>query len=284
MFCPYCGTLCAEYHKYCYRCGKELPEPDADEVIPETAVSDDILSDLEPISPEPISPEPIPPEPEEVPSVLPEIEAAAAEPLPAPPATEPAEPVPQPKKGRLWPPILALCLMMCAGLAAFFLMPGASNAARSCFTIEGGVLYFDYSLYTGPETLTVPETVDGVAVTGISQGCFADCDGLTTIILPQTVTTIGDNAFAGCDSLRGIFIPQGVLSIGSGALAQCPVLEAVYFPDSLMEIGDGCLDGCDSLRYILFDGTYAQWRDLYQGIFKSRVELHTDDGVYRAMP
>ena len=270
MFCPYCGTLCAEYHKYCYRCGKELPETDADEAIPETAVSNDALLD----------PAPIPVE-------LPEAEAVSAEttePIPVPPAEVPAEPDPQPKRGRLWPPILVLCLMMCTGLSAFFLAHRTPDPARSCFTVENGVLYFDYSLYTGPETLTVPETVDGVAVTGISQGCFADCDSLTTIILPETVTVIGDSAFAGCDALRGIYFPNGVSSIGAGALAQCTALEAVYFPDSLMEIGDGCLDGCDGLRYILFDGTYAQWRDLYQGIFKSRVELHTDDGVYRAMP
>ena len=193
-------------------------------------------------------------------------------------------PAPLPTKGRLWPPILVLCLMIGIGLAAFFLMPRTPEPAKSCFTVESGVLYFDYSLYTGPEELTVPDTVDGVTVTGISRNCFADCDGLTTIILPETLTIIGDKAFAGCDALRGIYIPNGVLSIGAGALAQCPALEAVYLPGSLTDIGDGFLDECPGLQYILFDGTYSQWRDLYNGIFKNRVELHTKDGVYQAQP
>ena len=203
------------------------------------------------------------------------------------PAEEPEPPTitpPQAPKGRLWPPILALCIMICVGLAAFFLTPKAPEPSRSCFTAENGVLYFDAGLYTGGEELTIPATVNGMTVTAISDSCFADCDGLTTIILPETVTVIGDKAFSGCDSLRGIYFPDGVLSVGAGALAQCPALEAVYFPESLTEIGEGCLDDCSGLQYILYDGTYAQWRELYDGIFQNQVELHTSDGVYRAQP
>lgn len=274
MFCPYCGNPCADTHKYCFRCGEALPERIDDEAAPVAPVPDEN------------TPESFPP-----PAMLPEPEVAVTDlPEPNPMAvpdicpTEPETVTPPPRKGRLWPPILVLCLMMCVGLAAFFLGPGTPAPAKSCFTVENGILFFDESLYSGSEELTVPEMVDGMAVTGISENCFADCDNLTTIILPKTVTVIGDHAFAGCDALRGIYIPNGVLSIGAGAMAQCPSLEAVYLPGSLSEIGEGCLDDCDGLQYILFDGTYAQWRDLYSGIFQNQVELHTKDGVYRAQP
>lgn len=284
MFCPYCGTPCAENHKFCFRCGKPLPELTAETHIPAAPPIPAAVPEVAPVQ-----------------TTLPETEAVLTElpeqELPAPVADEPvventasdavtapSEPVPQPKKGRLWPPLLVLCAMICIGLAAFFLTPKAPEPVKSCFTVESGVLYFDASLYTGGEELTVPATIDGMTVTIISENCFADCDQLTTIILPESVTVIGDKAFAGCDSLRGIYFPEGVLSIGANALAQCPVLEAVYFPGTIVEIGEGCLDDCTSLQFIIYSGTYTQWRELYDGTFQNQVELHTNDGVYRAQP
>ena len=284
MFCPYCGNPCAETHKFCFRCGKALPEPAVKDPSPEAPVFDEVASDAVPVVTTFPETESVIAEQADCLTAVPATdETAISEPAPyTTPADE--EPALPPKKGRLWPPLLALCLMICVGLSAFFLAPKTPEPVKSCFSIENGVLYFDDSLYTGSEELTVPDTVDGMAVTGISDNCFADCDRLTTIVLPETVTIIGDKAFSGCDALRGVYIPNGVLSIGAGALAQCPALEAVYFPGSLTEIGEGCLDDCTSLQYIIFDGTYAQWRDLYDGIFQNRVELHTNDGVYRAQP
>ncbi len=283
MFCPYCGNPCAETHKFCFRCGKPLPELTTPEPVPEIPATTDLAPEEFP---------PADPVCEESPEILPEtVEAASqvlADEVPDKlQETVPEEPAvihPQPKKGRLWPPLVALCLMICAGLAAFFMTPEEPEPVRSCFSVDNGVLYFDYSLYTGSDELTVPDTVDGMVVTGISQNCFADCDRLTTIILPETVTIIGDKAFAGCDNLRGIYIPNGVLSIGAGALSQCPALEAVAFPQSIAEIGEGCLDDCETLQFIFYDGTYAQWRELYDGTYRTGVELHTNDGTYYAQP
>lgn len=283
MFCPYCGNPCAETHKFCFRCGKPLPE-----IAELPAVSE------EPLPAEPLPEEVIPAPAEEPAEILTETAEAAAQVSETAVAEDtaaasaaPEQPVvtaPQPRKGRLWPPVLALIVMTCIGLAAFFLSPKAPEPVKSCFSIDNGVLYFDYSLYTGSDELTVPETVDGMAVTAISEGCFQDCDRLTTVILPESVTVIGENAFASCDALRGIYIPNGVLSVGAEAFAECPKLEAVCFPASIMEIGDGCLDNCVSLHYIFYDGTYDQWRKLYDGTYRTGVELHTNDGVYYAQP
>lgn len=282
MFCPYCGNFCAEAHKFCYRCGKPLPELSAEVTIPEEPIP--AGSDTEEIIPVPVSEEAAEAQAEE--TITEEdssVSEEAAEPDTEEPPAESVVPETKPKKGRLWPPILALCVMICMGLSAFFLSGGTAEKP-SCFTVDNGVLYFDYSLYTGSNELTVPETVDGMIVTAISDGCFRDCDRLTTVILPETVTVIGSDAFTGCDALRGIYIPHGVMSVGSNALAECPALEAVCFPQSTMEIGEGCLDHCDSLKYIFYDGTYAQWMELYEGTYPTGMELHTNDGVFTAQP
>lgn len=287
MFCPYCGNPCADSHKFCYRCGRPLPELTVQETVPEAPVPG--ASFPEEIIPAVTAPE-------ETAEILTETVAAASDVIEEAVTGESTEvteentsahpviPEPQPKKGRLWPPVLLICLMVCGGLASFFFGSGGFREERSCFSIDNGVLYFDYSLYTGSDELTIPDTVDGIAVTAISDGCFRDCDRLTTIILPETVTIIGENAFTGCDALRGIYIPNGVLSVGSNALAECPALEAVSFPSSISEIGDGCLDHNESLQHIFYDGTFAQWQELYDGTYHTGVELHTNDGTYYATP
>ena len=50
----------------------------------------------------------------------------------------------------------------------------------------------------------VPETFAGYTVTGIGEGAFADCTGITGITLPATVTSIEKGAFSGCNNLTKI--------------------------------------------------------------------------------
>ena len=52
--------------------------------------------------------------------------------------------------------------------------------------------------------VTVPETFAGYTVTGIGEGAFADCAGISGITLPATVTNIGNGAFSGCKNLTKI--------------------------------------------------------------------------------
>lgn len=279
MYCPYCGNHCSEEHKYCFRCGKPLPEVNMADPAPEF-LEEEVL---EQTTPEQVD---LPEAPTAVYWEQPylTVETPLEEETEVP--SEFVEESPAPKKGRLWPPLLALLLMICVGLTAYFIVPKntVQSPQESCFTIEDGILSFNYSLYTGENELVIPDTVEGEVVTGIAAGCFADCDRLTTIILPETVTIIGDNAFAGCDSLRGIYFPDGVTSIGMGALSQCPALEAVYIPSTITRIGSGCFDDCTNLQYIFFDGRYSQWQLLYSGTFSDKAELHTQDGAYRLHP
>ena len=281
MFCPYCGTICADTHNFCYRCGKALPDITKVDAAAESAPAETTETAVVPEEiPVPVlSEDPAEDPKEETPVEQGSEEKSTAE----EPAAEPM-PAVGPKKGRIWPPVLVLLVMFSIGLAAFLGSNTGAPVSASCFTIENGTLYFDYSLYTGPDELTVPAEVDGMAVTAISEGCFQECDRLTTVILPDSVTDIGNNAFYGCDNLRGIYIPESVLSIGTSALAGCPALEAVYFPETIMEIGEGCLDNCDALHYLFYGGTYRQWMRLYQGTYPSGMELHTSDGVYHAQP
>lgn len=248
MYCPNCGVPGRENARFCHECGAELipPQPPVfREPIPQQPVSQEAA--LQPF---------VPQEPE------------------APAAPE--------KKGSHWVPILILAVLSLLGLLVFFATAGktGTSSATPWFTVVDGTLYFDESRYTGPEELTVPETVGSQTVTALADSCFSGCGGITTVILPDTVTEIGSAAFSGCTALRGIYLPDGVTEIGIFAFNGCTALEAVRVPGSVEEIGMGALFGCDALRYILFDGNHADWEALGCESGNSIALVYCDDGVF----
>lgn len=279
MFCPNCGTKCEDTHRYCYKCGFALPViPSGDPVVKEDVPE---IPAIEPLIPEEASV----PFPETanlinayVETDMPESDAESEA------ATEPAPEVTTPKKGKLWPAIAAMAVLVVIGLTAFLFGSGGSASSTPWFTVENGTLYFNEALYVGSKELTIPSKVDGQIVTAIGSNAFRGCDNLVTVIIPDTVTSIGDSAFAGCTALRGIYIPKTVLTVGDRAFQNCTAMEAIYAFSALESIGDNALDGCTSLRYIIFDGTYSQWLALYDGKFVGNVELHANDGTYYSKP
>ncbi len=140
-------------------------------------------------------------------------------------------------------------------------LPAAAD--EGCFAVVDHTLMFIADNWDGSPILNIPDTVGGETITSIGVGCFAGCEELTTILLPDSVTMISPMAFAGCTSLRGLFLPDGVALIGNDAFADCRNLEAIRIPASVATIAPGCFDDCASLRYIFYGGTYEDWCKLY---------------------
>ena len=76
------------------------------------------------------------------------------------------------------------------------------------------------------------------------------CEGLTHVIIPNSVTSIGEGAFWGCTSLTSIIIPNSVTSIGSVAFSECSGLTSITIPNCVTSIGDGAFGNCTSLTSI----------------------------------
>jgi hypothetical protein len=80
---------------------------------------------------------------------------------------------------------------------------------------------------------TVPNSV-----TAIGRRAFAECSGLTNVVISDSVTSIGDQAFEQCSSLSSLSIPNSVTNIGDGAFSSCPALSSFTIPNSVTSIGD----------------------------------------------
>ena len=130
--------------------------------------------------------------------------------------------------------------------------------------------------YSGcANTLNIPETVRGYAVTAICEEVFMDCTFLTSVTIPNSVTTIGALAFANCTSLTtvilpnslttieksvffkcisltSVLIPNGITAIGSSAFYSCVSLPSITIPNSVTSIGSGAFYYCTSLKTVYF--------------------------------
>lgn len=120
--------------------------------------------------------------------------------------------------------------------------------------------------------LEIPDNIDNIPITEISDYAFSGCTELTSIKLPDTITRIGENTFKNCWSLPidsigiqyegydkvvaiccesplvgDVWLPNTVKFIHSSAFSGCSGLTSLYVPDNLISIGKHAFDGCTSL-------------------------------------
>ncbi|MBE6675692.1 MAG: leucine-rich repeat domain-containing protein [Ruminococcaceae bacterium] len=143
-------------------------------------------------------------------------------------------------------------------------------------------------LIAGCNTSSIP--ADG-SVTTIVGVAFADCPGLTSIIIPDSVTNICLGAFHGCTGLTSIkvdpdnkmyysidncvietesgalilgcknsIIPNSVTSIANFAFADCTELASIIIPNSVSSISEYAFTGCIALTDVYYTGTEEDWR------------------------
>ena len=121
-----------------------------------------------------------------------------------------------------------------------------TSTANSQITITG---------YTGaPDTLMIPDTMNGLPVTSISGSAFAMC-ALTSVSIGNNVMSIGASAFIG-SNLTSLSLGSKVNSIGDSAFLGCD-MGSVIFPANLSSIGNNAFDSCSFLRYVIFMGSNA---------------------------
>ena len=128
---------------------------------------------------------------------------------------------------------------------------------------DGVTIYYDYinngtelevsqKYYTG--NIVIPEEVTYMdrtrKVTSIGICAFYNCQGLTSVTIPNSVTNIGGSAFQGCSNLTSITIPISVTSIGIHAFGSCTGLTSITIPNSVTSIGVAAFYNCQGLTSV----------------------------------
>ena len=75
--------------------------------------------------------------------------------------------------------------------------------------------------------LEIPEQINGLTVTELNVGVFANCENLTNINVSASVAVIPHNAFRSCTRLESVHLAEGVESIGINAQ---PWRQSIYPP------------------------------------------------------
>jgi hypothetical protein len=130
--------------------------------------------------------------------------------------------------------------------------PRLSESPGGATVVEWGIATgVTITKYTGSGgEVTVPDTTNGLPVTGIGDSAFRDCTTLTSITIGTNVTRMGEFAFYRSTSLTNATIPNGVTNIGYGSFGYCTRLAFVPIPDSVTSIGDYAFQYCSSLSAI----------------------------------
>ena len=99
---------------------------------------------------------------------------------------------------------------------------------------ENNTAALDYANRSISGAVEIPSQVEfngkKYDVTSIGEWTFANCTGLTSITIPNSVTSIGSEAFSLCSALTSVTIPNSVTSIGGKAFEYCSGLTSVKVP------------------------------------------------------
>ena len=105
--------------------------------------------------------------------------------------------------------------------------------------------------YKGDTTvteLTLPSSINGLAVTRTSGSWMRNLSSLTRVTIPSSFTEVAGDMFYYCQRLTNVTIPNSVTNINSYAFYYCTSLTSVSIPNSVCNIGYKAFCSCFALQ------------------------------------
>lgn len=141
----------------------------------------------------------------------------------------------------LWPYAMAI------GAIAVTPRAWAEDSEYSYVTVGSEVIITGYDCGVSSTVAIIPDTIDGLPVTGVGNEAFASCSALTHVTLGSGVANIGYEAFRSCYALSGVSIPESVVTISAFAFYDCTGLTSVTIPDRVVTVGALAFWNCSAM-------------------------------------
>ena len=101
------------------------------------------------------------------------------------------------------------------------IITGALFSAPYTYFIKNNIATITNCETSASGALEIPSAYNGYPVTAIGAYAFQDCDGLTSVTIPDSVTSIGRGAFSDCSAMASVTIPDSVASIAFDVFHSC---------------------------------------------------------------
>ena len=115
--------------------------------------------------------------------------------------------------------------------------------------------------------MTIPETVtyegDVYTITALGDRCFAGCDRMSGVHLPNSIKLFGNKCFAYCYQLDNFDMPTGLVAIGDSCFCANEFIDKMVLPDGVTSLGRGCFSHT-ALKSVTLSRNLA---DLYDDVF-----------------
>ena len=110
-----------------------------------------------------------------------------------------------------------------------------------------GTLYIAYYL-EDDNTVSLPATSDGKAITEIGEGAFY-IKSVVDLTFSSNIKKICSGAFETCD-VTFLNLNEGLTTIESGAFNNCSSLNGIHLPSTVNSVGDGAFSACSSISSV----------------------------------
>lgn len=166
--------------------------------------------------------------------------------------------------------ILLLTLALIALLSLMYVCANAATYGDLTYAVSDGEITITECNTSFTGNLDIPSEINGYPVTTIGNSAFAECTGLTSVTIPDSVTAICDNAFSYCYELSNVTFGSGVTTIGINAFYGCWGLYEITIPDGVTTIGDNAFGFCEGLYSVVLPDSVTTMGD---SVFSSSTAL-----------
>ena len=173
---------------------------------------------------------------------------------------------------------LALCLFAIPKISAFASGEKTSGIYTYSITVDGNASIIKCDT-RGRDSIVIPNTLGGAAVSFIGNEAFKGSQNLKSITIPSSLITVGESAFENCVNLENVefadysqllFInPKAFQNCTSlktidfgessqltfitpNAFKNCSSLETITLPKNVLYVDIGAFEGCESLKTVYF--------------------------------